>query len=252
MIAWDKLKEPFPAADVEWRLQSSGDRNGKVWARCLAYITARAIQDRLDDVFGVAGWRNEYREGPGGGVLCRIYFRDEQGEWVWREDGAENTEIEAVKGGISGALKRAGAALGIGRYLYKLAEGFAEVSESGANYGKTKSGATFRWNPPKLPAWALPNGASGKGVPTAIGSQSTGRTQPAAQQQQSGNGKPWDRPMPFGKTKDKPLSDFTAEELTNTLVWLNKDPERRGKHADLIRDITTTIAAAEGATDESY
>lgn len=157
MTEWSKLTEPFPAKDIEWRIQQSGVGNKGPWARVLAYITARAIQERLDTVFGPGGWKNEYKQGPDGGVLCRIYFRDDQGEWVWREDAAENTDIEGVKGGISGSLKRAGAALGIGRYLYNLEAGFADITENGQNYAKTKDG-TFKWNPPGLPDWALPEG----------------------------------------------------------------------------------------------
>lgn len=160
-IEWSKLTAPFPSADVEWRISQAGSGTNGVWAKVLAYITARAIQERLDEVFGVDGWRNEFREGPSGGVICRLYFRGDDGEWTWREDGAENTEIEAIKGGLSGALKRAGAALGIGRYLYHLPEGWAKVSDKGENYGKTKDGASFKWDPPALPAWALPDG-SGK------------------------------------------------------------------------------------------
>jgi hypothetical protein len=160
MTQWNRLLAPFPARDIEWRVQSCGEKNGKVWAIVLAYVTARAIQARLDEVFGPAGWKNEYRQGPDGGVLCRIYFRDDDGEWVWREDGAENTDVEAVKGGISGALKRAGSALGIGRYLYNLTEGFAVISERGAHRGRTKEGTSFKWDPPPLPSWALPGNDS--------------------------------------------------------------------------------------------
>jgi hypothetical protein len=161
-IEWRRLTEPFPATDVEWRIGQAGKSGEKVWAKVLAYITARAIQERLDEVFGPGGWKNEYRAGPNGGLLCRIYFKNDEGEWVWREDGAENTDIEAVKGGISGATKRAGSALGIGRYLYRLEEGFAETStekKRGWNYArlpKDKGGDAFYWIPPELPAWALP------------------------------------------------------------------------------------------------
>lgn len=69
---------------------------------------------------------------------------------------AENTDIEGVKGGLSGAMKRAAVQWGIGRYLYALEEGFAQVSERGKLRGKTKQGTDFKWDPPQLPAWALP------------------------------------------------------------------------------------------------
>lgn len=167
-IEYARLRDPFPAEDIEWRIAQVGKKgNGELWAKVLAYITARAIQERLDEVFGVDGWKNQFRTGPNGGVVCRIYFRGSpEAEWCWREDGAENTDIEAVKGGLSGAMKRAGAALGIGRYLYNLDEGWAEIVEKGpgAIYARTKikgdtKDTTFYWRPPALPKWALPAGA---------------------------------------------------------------------------------------------
>ena len=63
--------------------------------------------------------------------MCRIYFKNDDGEWVWREDGADNTEVEAVKGGLSNAMKRAGAALGIGRYLYDLPQQWVPLNDKG-------------------------------------------------------------------------------------------------------------------------
>lgn len=53
--------------------------------------------------------------------LCElsIYF-EERHEWVSKVDGAENTDIETVKGGISDSFKRAAVQWGIGRYLYKV------------------------------------------------------------------------------------------------------------------------------------
>ena len=155
-IDFSKLKDPFDARDIEWRLQSCGEKNGKVWGICLAYVTNRAIQNRLDDVCGPENWKNEFKEGPDGGILCGISIKCGD-EWVTKWDGAENTAIEAVKGGLSNSMKRAASTgWGIGRYLYYLDEGFAKVSENGKLSGKTKEGKWFKWDPPSLPAWALP------------------------------------------------------------------------------------------------
>jgi hypothetical protein len=162
MIKWERLAEPFDEEDIEWRVGRAGKKGNKIWAKVLAYITARAIMDRLDEVFGVAGWKEEFREGPDGGVICRIYFKDDNGEWIWREDGADNTDIESVKGGLSSARKRAGAALGIGRYLYQLEEGFAEIDDNGPFMGVTKEKQYFRYFPPALPKWALPASSTPK------------------------------------------------------------------------------------------
>lgn len=160
------LKEPFPADDIEWREQRNGvGKDGKPWAMVLAYVTNRAIMNRLDDVCGPGNWKNEFTASPNGGVLCAIYIRI-NGEWVGKWDGADNTDIEQVKGGLSGAMKRAAVQWGIGRYLYNLEATFAQVVEKGAHRGTAyasdadrkarKNGVYFQWNPPALPAWALP------------------------------------------------------------------------------------------------
>ena len=46
----DRLRDPFAPGDIEWRVQTAGEKNGKPWARVLAYVTNRAIMDRLDEV----------------------------------------------------------------------------------------------------------------------------------------------------------------------------------------------------------
>lgn len=153
------LDAPFPSEDIEWRIQQAGKSGEKVWAKVLAYVTNRAIMKRLDEVCGKAGWRNEYRDIPNnGGVECGISIKVD-GEWITKWDAAENTQVEAVKGGRSGAMKRAAVQWGIGRYLYNLEEGFATVSTqrvNGYHYARSKEVGTFYWQPPALPAWALP------------------------------------------------------------------------------------------------
>lgn len=128
----DELDAPFASEDIEWRIQQAGKNNNGIWAKVLAYVTNRAIMKRLDEVCGKAGWRNEYRDIPNnGGVECGISIKVE-GEWITKWDAAENTQVEAVKGGRSGAMKRAAVQWGIGRYLYNLEEGFAVVSATRA------------------------------------------------------------------------------------------------------------------------
>jgi hypothetical protein len=152
-----ELAKPFPEKDIEWRLARCGEANGKIWGMCLAYMNARAVMDRLDDVVGPEKWRDRYwREDKA--VMCGISIKVGD-EWIEKIDGAEETDIEAVKGGLSGAMKRAAVKWGIGRYLYNLEEGFAQILDKrqpGCHQGKTKEGKTFFWLPPKLPDWALP------------------------------------------------------------------------------------------------
>ena len=154
------LKKPFPSKDIEWRLQQCGEKtDGSIWGKCLAYITSRAVQERLDEVCGTDGWRSEIRK-DGNAYLCtlsiRVKHEDGSVEWISRTDGADATDIESVKGGISGAIKRAAVQFGIGRYLYDLEEGWVTVCENGRYFGKTKTNKQFRWNPPQMPAFALP------------------------------------------------------------------------------------------------
>ena len=102
----DELDAPFASEDIEWRIQQVGKNNNGIWAKVLAYVTNRAIMKRLDEVCGKAGWRNEYRDIPNnGGVECGISIKVE-GEWITKWDAAENTQVEAVKGGRSGATRR--------------------------------------------------------------------------------------------------------------------------------------------------
>ena len=158
------LQEPFSPEDVEWRVAQCGyGKSGKPWAKVLAYLTARAVMNRLDDVFGVGGWgvRYEHRDKA---VMCTLRVRVGQ-DWISKSDGAEETHIEAVKGGISSALKRAAVTLGIGRYLYQLDETWAECQQDRPaergdwKQAKGKDGRTLYWRPPSLPKWALPRPA---------------------------------------------------------------------------------------------
>ena len=161
------LQAPFEAFDIEWRAQQAGVlQSGKPWARVLAYVTNRAIQSRLDEVFGVDGWQNLIREWRDKSTVCGISVRFGD-EWITKWDGADETDIEATKGGISDAMKRAAVQWGIGRYLYKLEATFAECTlekQTGpewhaAKYDRDKY---LYWKTPPLPAWALPKRDGGK------------------------------------------------------------------------------------------
>lgn len=145
----ENLREPFPPEDIDWRPGSTNRE--KTRAMALAYLNARAVMDRLDEVCGPGNWRDEYVAGPQGGVICRLSIRVD-GEWVAKEDGAENTDVEAVKGGISDALKRAAVKWGVGRYLYNLPSQWVECEAFG-NSVRLKER-------PKLPPWALPHASA--------------------------------------------------------------------------------------------
>lgn len=252
------LAEPFHEADIEWRIGQSGETGkGKVWARVLCYINARAIMDRLDRAVGPENWKVEYRVENGSdkivpGIIARIGIRVGD-EWVFKEDGAEQTDIESFKGGLSSALKRAGVAWGIGRYLYALEAGYANVStdeKDGWEWAKTKSGKEFYWQPPKLPAWALPKDATAKPQPQPKSPAAAGPAPAKAQQERAGADKPRAElvkevmavaaklkvdPQELGAwARDefqKPAEKLTTEELGKFLEILQSELGRRGEVA---------------------
>jgi len=141
-----RLSAPFQPQDIEWR--AGATNSDKTKALALAYITSRAVMDRLDEVMGPENWCDYYKAGPDGGVMCGLALNI-NGTWITKWDGAENTDFEAVKGGLSDAFKRAGYKWGIGRYLYKLDSVWVPCEA----HGKSISLKTT----PTLPAWALPD-----------------------------------------------------------------------------------------------
>lgn len=184
----EKLKEPFEAKDIEWRIGRSGQAGQRIWATALAYVTARAAQDRLDDVVGAHNWKVSYSF-EDHGILCSLAIKCGD-EWIRKVDGAPETQVEAFKGGISSAFKRAASVWGIGRYLYHLDETFVEIVDKktkGSNYAKLKDGPVFYWLTPTLPSWALPGGKTGGSSETHINSKGSNRPVANGSAQDLGN-----------------------------------------------------------------
>lgn len=113
---FEQLKAEFPREAISWRAQSVTKDGTKAMA--LAYIDARDVMNRLDDVLGPDGWQCRYPH-ANGKTVCEIGIRVGE-EWIWKADGAGDSDIEAEKGALSDAFKRAAVRWGIGRYLYDL------------------------------------------------------------------------------------------------------------------------------------
>lgn len=133
------LKKPFPVSALKWRIGNKSKDNTK--ANMLVYVDARMIQDRLDEIVGPENWQFETRSmnsmdkrGTTWTIVGRLGIKIND-QWIWKEDGAENSDIEAAKGGISDALKRAAVQWGIGRYLYNASDysTWAEVKSNDFN-----------------------------------------------------------------------------------------------------------------------
>lgn len=110
------LAAEFPKEDIHWRAQSLTKDGDKAMA--LAYLDARDVMDRLDQIVGPENWQDRY-ESDGPKTICYLSVRIGE-EWVTKADGAGDTQVEAEKGSISGAFKRAAVKWGIGRYLYDM------------------------------------------------------------------------------------------------------------------------------------
>lgn len=140
-----ELARPFEEKQISWRVGSTN--SDKTSGIALAYIDARDVMHRLDNVFGM-DWQCRYTHADTK-TICEIGVKVE-GEWIWRAGGAGDSDIEAEKGAISDAFKRAAVLFRIGQYLYSLPNQWFDLTPAGRSY---KLAGT-----PTLPKWATPKG----------------------------------------------------------------------------------------------
>jgi Rad52/22 family double-strand break repair protein len=144
-----RLSEPFAIQDVHFKPQVvKGNR-----ALAIAYIDARAVMDRLDEVVGLGNWQDDYTVLADGSVMCRLKVRVGR-MWITKVDVGSPSEQadggDRMKAAVSDALKRAAVKFGIGRYLYSLPMEWCD-------FDPVKKQFATR---PKLPTWAIPKGAT--------------------------------------------------------------------------------------------
>lgn len=144
------LDAPFHPDDIEWRPGGGGRGDTAI---PMAYITARAARERLNDVCGIGGWQSVVYS-VGGQLACSIAIWM-GGQWITKTDGAHAGFLEPVvedgkggkvsgkeeqriemesKGAFSNAFKRAAAAWGIGEYLYKVKPPWMPVQKNAGGY----------------------------------------------------------------------------------------------------------------------
>lgn len=124
----EDLRAPFHSSRIHWRVGTTNidtrDHNNPrlKWGDGpmgipLAYLDARDVMERLDAVCGMGNWQCDYPWSDGKKVVCRIGIKID-GEWIWKSNGAGETQVEQEKGALSDAFKRAGVLWGIGQDLY--------------------------------------------------------------------------------------------------------------------------------------
>lgn len=133
-----RLHEPFSSKEIEWKIQVT--TQDKQRGMAVAYMDARAVQKRLDETVGPFNWKNVYSLWHDNSQICGIsIFYDERKEWVTKFDGAENSDFEPIKGGLSDSFKRAASVWGIGRYLYEMEGVWVEIEARGRSFAIKQS-----------------------------------------------------------------------------------------------------------------
>ena len=204
----EELARPFAAEDLEWRIQvTSGDKTSGL---AIPYVTNRAIQDRLDEVVGPENWYNDYKPWHGNGKkdaqICGISIYFEGKGFITKWDGAEDSDIEPIKGGLSDSMKRAAVQWGIGRVLYKMDNApWVRIERKGNSYvicaaERPKLNAAYMELLDKLHLIPAPPGAAQAQLSYKRDGQQAQNTAPTAmpqKQQQMPQQVPQSQSLPF-------------------------------------------------------
>lgn len=127
-IDWAALRAPFNPNEVDFRVQSNLNNGSAI---VLAYMDARLVQNRLDEVVGPENWSFDWTPvgtkgdtitaAKGTLTICGIS----------KSDVGDAGQTEPTKSTVSDAFKRAAVMWGIGRYLYDLGTTFCKVDQKG-------------------------------------------------------------------------------------------------------------------------
>lgn len=135
-MSWSETLKALAAPFREVSFRIGSRTHDKARGMVLTYIDARDVMDRLDGVLGPGNWSTEFKE-VAGRVVCRLTIRPpDEVEWVSKEDGAGETDMEGEKGALSDAFKRAAVHFGVGRYLYQEPQVWVELEAEGKRISK--------------------------------------------------------------------------------------------------------------------
>ncbi len=127
----NNLKNLQKVIPAQWRVQSYS--KNKASGQCVAYIDARDVMKLLDEVVGAENWQDDYKY-VGDMLIAGIGIKtanDKGGDvqWVWKWDTGSESNMEAEKGHMSDAFKRAAVKWGVGRFLYDYPIQFVKANE---------------------------------------------------------------------------------------------------------------------------
>lgn len=126
----DQLSAKFRFSDIEFIVVNAYDfstRNGyQIKCFVIPYIKKESGEERMDDVFGVDNWKNDFQmPGPNNLIKYKLIYRvPGSDEWHEKYEGSSLDTRErgqfsqtAFESALAFAEKRALAKLGVGRYL---------------------------------------------------------------------------------------------------------------------------------------
>lgn len=148
---YDDLRKPFDAYTIKWRVGATN--KDKTQGMALAYIDARDALNRLNEVVGPQNWQKKYPWASDKKIVCEVGIKFD-GEWIWKADGAGDTDYEADKGAFSDAFKRACVSWGIGQYLYNFGNHWVPIQMKGKSQVFTE--ASQRQLTDMLSKWQKP------------------------------------------------------------------------------------------------
>ena len=134
-----KLNVATPKGEIKYRPGSTFNWAEKKYARMLAYVDARYIQDKLDEIVGIGNWSNQFHRDEKGILYCTITIKfireDGSVDSVSKTDVGTESNVEQQKGEVSDSFKRCAVHFGLARDLYNLPDpkGFKYVAEMKGN-----------------------------------------------------------------------------------------------------------------------
>ena len=134
MNEFELLRRPFNPSDISWRVGATSGSDEEKKGVALAYIDARDVMRRLDEVLTPARWQCRYPWSDTKRLVCEIGVYTDTTAWIWKSNGAGDTDVEAEKGAFSDAFKRAAVLWGIGQYLYDLPNTWVKLEKRGKSW----------------------------------------------------------------------------------------------------------------------
>ena len=188
------LAAPFDAKDLKTR----PGRSGQIYT----YADVRAIDTRLDEVFGTMGWSFSWEliDAATAVVRGRLIVTHEGVTKTIEEAGYPNAagrDEEPIKSSVTDSRRRAGAALGIGRGLYSPEKGVPV--------------APLMFTRPNVPQIAKPEASSALSADDQVMAAAAMLFVQGASEDACSHGEAWQlKPGGVSKASGKPYNPFWA------------------------------------------